>query len=344
MEHSIESLAQEINCLEACAGESRHAYTVTRERIHLARGPRASIELFIEGDRASFGLAAVGRSLEWGCYHDSNASRDFPALVVRAQEGESAVRLMAHVAYEALRLVEANSGITNSEILEQLSPFISLVIHRSILGIRHQMGLTAELMLMTELLNFAERQTPPLDKRLVLNAWKGWDSASRDFFGREVAVEVKATSLESRHHAVHPMNQVLPDPCRPDERVYVYSVGLRPDRSSHFGLVMAFDRVFERLDSDEKQTLAEHLSHYGGSGFDIELRALYELEPGFTVTHQAALFRIDTVPDILRPDSFVGGEPPARAKRIRYDLSLEGLPRCSSDERERVFRCLLQQE
>ena len=343
MTHLIESLAREISRLEPCSGESRQAYTVAKARIHLARGPRDTIELFVEGDRASFGLAAVGHSLEWGTFYDLKGSRNFPALVVRTQDGDSAVRLMAHLAYEAARLVEHNPHVTNSELLEQLTPFISLVIQRSILSVQYQMGLTSELMLLLELLNFAERQDPPLDQRLALAAWKGWDSASRDFSGIGVAVEVKATSHDSRRHSVHPMRQLLPDPSRPDERVYIYSVGLRPDRSNSFRVLTAFDRVFARLDSDAQHEFAEKLGRYGGFGFHIELRSHYELDPGFSLVHAAALFRVDNVPDILRPESFVGGAPPSRAKRIRYDLLLEGLRPAPPQERDTVFRQLLQQ-
>lgn len=249
--------------------------------------------------------------------------------------------MMAHLAYEALEIVTTNPGVDNAQLLEALTPFVSLVIQRTILSPPQQMGLTGELLLLVELLNFAEQHEPPIDKRLALGAWKGWDSASRDFLGDNVALEVKTTGQESRRHAVHPIHQLLPDPDRPDERVYVYSVGLRPDRSQSFGLLSAFDRIDSRLESDETQIFLHQLSQYGGWGFDPELRSYYELEVGFSTPHPPALYRVDNLPDILRPESFVGGSPPERASRISYELSLEGLQPCSRADRESVLRQLL---
>lgn len=338
---TIESLAHQIAHLEQCSGQNRHAYTVVPNRVHLARGPHDTIELFLEGENVSFGAAAIGRSLEWGRFHDLNSGRDLSAVVLRIQEGATAVRLMAHIAYEAAKILERQSATPNSELLEQLNPFIAWVIQRTLLTTQQQMGLTGELLLLTELLNFVEQQAPPADKRLVLEAWKGWDSASRDFTGDGVAVEVKSTGEDTRRHTVHPIEQVLADPQRPGERVYVYSVGLRPDRSSSFRLLTAYRRAASCLTGDALQTFNDQLRHYGGSGFDPRLSAAYDLEIGFTLTHHGALFRTDNVPDLLRPESFVGGAPPSRAKRIRYQLVVEGLPVCRAAERDVVFLNLI---
>jgi len=330
-----------IRQLEPCIAENRQALTLVQGRLHLARGPGESTELFLEGSRESFGLAAVGRSLEWGPFHDLSAGREFQALVVRAREGDITVRLMAHLSYEATRLLASAPDMSNSELLERLGPFIELIIHRRMLSVHQQMGLTGELVFFFELLNFAENHMPHIGNRSVLNAWTGWDSSRRDFAGNRVAVEVKATGQDSRRHAVHPMYQLLPDTYQPDEMVYVFSLGLKPDRSSAFTLLTAFDRVFPRLDQDAKRVFHERISHYGGVGFDVGLKSHYVLEPGFVMTQPPALFRVDQLPDILRPESFVGGQPPRRATRLRYDVSLEGLAPVLAEERGVLYERLL---
>ena len=62
-------------------------------------------------------------------------------------------------------------------------------------GIRHgpnvQIGLTGEVMFLTELLNKADELG--LNSEMAIGCWTGWESASRDFKGGPVAVEVKAT-------------------------------------------------------------------------------------------------------------------------------------------------------
>lgn len=341
MQQTIESLALEVSQLESWDGSGRHALTIARERLHLARGPNDCIELFIEGPRASFGYTAIGKCLEWGEFHDRNARRQFSALVIRALDSATAVRLMAHVAYEALQLLAGKSEITNSDLLSRLQPFVSLVIDRSILTIESQMGLVGELMLINELLNFADAHVPRIDPTVVLSTWKGWDLAGRDFLGGKVAIEVKTTARTARQHTINAMSQLLSDVSRTDERVYVYSVGLRPDRSSSFRLMAAFDRVLVRLDGSARNQFVECSRKYGSLGLDSALRGYYDLEPGFVITHSPAIFQTDNSNEILRPNSFVGGVPPNRVSRIRYDFALEGLAAATEAERSEVYAELL---
>jgi len=248
---------------------------------------------------------------------------------------------MAHLSYEAARTIASQPDVTNAELLERLGPFISLVIQRQMLDVHQQMGLTAELMFLIELLNFAGQQDSPVNPREALVAWKGGTPASRDFVGRQVAVEVKSTSQPVRLHAVHPMYQLLAEAEQPDERVYVYSVGLKQDRSSTFKVVTAFERVLGRLDSDAKVVFQGYLAQYGRTGFDANMKSHYNLEPGFVVTLPGELYRVDRLPDILRPEAFSGGQPPSRASKLRYDVSLDGLPPLQRAERETVLRGLL---
>lgn len=336
--YAIEQIAGVIEALGPPSGESRDAYTLADRRLHLALGPNDQIELFLEGARESFGTAAIGRSLEWGEYEDLNTSRSFPALVVRTGTHASQARLLAHLSYEALRLVTEQPGISNSELLTQLYPFLALVLRRKTLDVNQQMGLVAELLLLIELLNFAASQRPRIDSRSALACWTGWDSASRDFAGRGVAVEAKATRREARRHRIRPMYQLLPSA---GEHVFVYSVGLRPDRSRDFRMITVIDRVLERLEGDLHPVFLEAVGHYAGVGYDPALRPQYELEPGFLQTQGPALIRVDHVPDILRPDSFVGGEPPSRVQDLEYDVTLDGLPAATAREREQLFLDLL---
>jgi len=339
--NSIELLAEKICSLEACSGTDRNAYTVFAERIHIARGPEASLEFFIEGSLESFGVSVVGQSLEWGTFRDIGAGRTFEALVLRAKAGSGSVRLMAHLAYEAFVLLEERPALSNADLLRALSPFVSIILERTLLSPRMQMGLTAELMLMVELLNFCEQQASRIDEQVCLDVWHGWESASRDFSAAGVAIEVKATSRDTRRHAVHPMYQLLSDQNNPGEQVYAFSVGLVPDASQSFRLLTMVDRVQSRLGDAARSRFEVLLSRYGGAGYQTDLRSYYQLESGFLATHSPTLFRVDHLRDILRPASFTEGTPPARAFSIRYDVSLDGLPSCSRSEREEVFARLL---
>jgi len=92
------------------------------------------------------------RSLVWGQFHDRRENRHFEALVLRAEGGDTAIRLMAHVAYEASQVLQSDPTATNADLLKRLAPFLSLIAQRSLLSLQSQMGLTAELLFLLELL------------------------------------------------------------------------------------------------------------------------------------------------------------------------------------------------
>src|SRR5262245_9310671 len=245
---------------------------------------------------------------------------------------------MAHLAYEAVQAVHQNPQITNETLLRSLGPFLGLAIAKEILSTEQQVGLTGELIFLQELLNAATALGVP--SKTALSRWTGWSAASRDFKGEGIAVEVKATEGPSRQHWVHPMYQLLPDP-NSGEKVFVCSIGLRVDRSRPYRLTTAIKGILDSLPDEPHERFVEQLSRYGGRGFEMAQWRQYELEPGFLVTQAPALFRVDELGDILRPESFIDGKPPDRAVDIRYLLSLEGLQAVSQVQRQVLLRGLL---
>ena len=140
------------------------------------------------------------------------------------------------------------------------------------------------------------------------------------------------------------MYQLLADPEGEPEEVYVSSVGLQTDRSRSFKLLTLIDRVLDRLSGVAADILVKNLAAYGGrQGFNLSQRRQYELEPGFLVTLVPTLYRVDSLRDILRPESFEGGTPPDRVSDIRYRVNLEGVPPTSDMERRRVLEAFFLQ-
>ena len=333
----VESLTTAIQELEDAKGEIRDALTLFAARLHIARGPRRRIELFIEGNRESFGQVVVGQALEFGAYREARRNREFSAVVVRAGSDDVWIRPMAHIAYEARYFLEGHPTASNEHLLNHLVPYLEIICDRDILSIDQQTGLAAELLFLESVLNAAEGLggTP----EAAVASWTGWDSASRDFKGAGIAVEVKASRGSKRVHWVRPMYQLLADPAGGPEEVYVSSVGLQTDRSRSFKLLTVVDRVLKRVSGVAADTLTKNLAVYGGrQGFNLAHRRQYELEPGFLVTLPATLYRVDTLRDILRPESFEGSAPPDRVSDIRYRVNLEGVPPTSGIERRRVLR------
>ena len=336
----LESLTKAIRRLPIAKGEARNALTLSTARLHIARGPRGDIELFIEGNRESFGHVVVGHALEFGTYRELRGEREFSAVVVRAGSDDVWIRPIAHIAYEAQHYLLIHPAASNEHLLNHLAPYLEIVSARNILSIDHQTGLTAELLFLDSVLNAAEelRATP----EAAVSSWTGWDSASRDFKGAGVAVEVKASRGSKRAHWVHPMYQLLADPAGDPEEVYVLSVGLQTDRSRSFKLLTMVDRLLQRLSGVAADALVDNLAAYGGrQGFNLSQRRQYDLEPGFLVTLPPTLYRVDSLRGILRPESFSHGTLPGRVSDIRYRVNLEGVPPASDVERRRVLRALL---
>ena len=333
----VEQLVSKIGALKSARGEERWALTLFPGRLHVARNVHGCIELFLEGARGSFAQGAIGRGLDHGMYRDLSG-RQFPALVVRSASGQEWERPMAHLAYEALQAISQDKAITNEDLLAMIGPYLNLVIETDLLSIEQQVGLTAELLFLESLLTEAARNG--ISSRRVLRCWTGWDSATRDFKSGDVAVEVKATGKAARQHWVHPMYQLLPEPGSA-EKVYIYSVGLRVDRSRDFRLSNVIERVFESLPDDMHATFVQHLGDYGGCGYNVADRHQYELEPGLLATFPPGLYRVDTLQDIMRPDVYVAGRLPNRVIDVRYLVDLEGLQPIGQAQREALLLQML---
>ena len=336
MTHDVERLVVELTELPESMSPARDAITLVPGRLHVARAPGGVVELFIEGDRESFGGATRGHGLECGEYQELRDSRKFSALLVRSTKLD--VRPMAHVAYEAVRVLESVPRISNERLMEYIAPYLELVLERQLLSLEQQLGLLGELLFLNELMNRAVQTGE--NPAVAVRCWTGWDSASRDFAGANVAVEAKVTQRVGRHHWVHPIYQLLPA-AEDGERIFVFSVGVSVDRSREYKLITAIDRVLDRLSLEHRDLFLSRLGQYGGFGFDYSDRGKYELEPGFLVTQAPLLIRVDHLRDILRPASFAGGGIPARVSDIRYVVDLDGLPGASSNERAQVIDALL---
>jgi hypothetical protein len=337
---AIETLFAQLEGLQQSTGEERLATRIATGRLYVARSGDF-LELFIEGSRESFGQMRGARYVSWGEFRDLDSGRLVPALVLKVKHGVTGARLLAHVTYELASALERDPEITNVTLLQIVGPFLSLLLEASVLSTEEQMGLMGELLFLQELLNFGLSQRPAVPAAMVLECWHGWQPAGRDYSGPGIAIECKATAADVRVHALTGMYQVLPDINAAEERVYVFSTGLRQDPSSPFRLIEQVERIEAALPPTEHSSFRNRLRQYAGRGFDLALREHYLLCAGFRQTIAGALFRTDTLDGVLRLSSFIGGAPPSRALRISYDLSLEGAIRVGREERGSVLRGLL---
>ena len=67
---NLESLVSILDELPDAVRGDRTAHTLIANRLHLSRGDNSEFELFIEGERESFGDQMIGSIFSWGIYHD----------------------------------------------------------------------------------------------------------------------------------------------------------------------------------------------------------------------------------------------------------------------------------
>lgn len=335
---NLETLVRILEGLDSAAGGDRRAHTLFENRLHLTRGSDSEFELFIEGGRDTFGEQMIGSMFSWGQYHDLNTNRDISALVIGADNRSGHSRLLAHVAYESERILIENPEIDNESLLFEISPFLSLIVQSQVMSIAKQMGLTGELILMEQLLNFATEKG--IHHSRVLNAWKGYVNADRDYYANGIAIEVKASGSRNRVHMISSIEQLLLSEEPEEEQLFVFSIGLSSDASRDYKLVTQIDNVERVLNPVLHDDFYDYLARYCGEGYHRNLRDRYNLETGFSISPPGGLIAIDENVDILRYTSFVSGRLPRDVDSVNYKARFEN-PDFSRKEIESIFSTML---
>jgi hypothetical protein len=228
-------------------------------------------------------------------------------------------------------------ALSNTALVERLRPFLALVLQTALLSERQQTGLMAELLFLHGLLSRV--QGNPEGQRRAVSAWVGPTGSRRDFFAEGVAVEVKASASGTQHDVG--MAQLLPSDEELEDHVYLGSVRLQRDRSAPLKLPEQVRRVEEALDADAGvQVLREKLAAYGECGYDASLASQYRLEPGY-FAEMPKLRRIDASTPILRPSSFLNGQPPEAVSGIRYTLDVSAIAPLTREQEDQVFFALV---
>jgi len=340
MVHNLESLVSILENLDSAIGGDRRAHTLVQNRLHLTRGSNSEFELFIEGESDSFGEQMIGNMFSWGNYHDLNTNRAISALVISADNRSGHSRLLAHVAYESERILTENPTIDNESLLFEITPFLSLIVQSQVLSVAKQMGLTGELILMEQLLNFANQRG--IHHSRVMNAWKGYDNSDRDYYSNGIAIEVKASGSRTRVHMISSIEQLLLSEEPKEEKLFVYSIGLSPDTSRTYKLVTQIDNVERVLDPILQDDFYDYLARYCGEGYHRNLRDRYNLETGFSISPSPGLIKIDEDVEILRYSSFITGRLPNDVESVTYKARFND-PDISRNEIEEVYSNLLGQ-
>lgn len=298
------------------------------ERLFATRSEHGHSAVFLIGPLGSFGSV----SLAGGLSHSDNVTvlpenTRITALKIECAGIADGERILAHIAYEFTRQLTIDSSCPNDVLLRQVGWLLSLLRpHDELMSSESQTGLIGECMFLRNLLLRAHHFMIPVAR--ALETWKGHTKAKRDFFGSEIAVEIKTTSNTTRLHRISSMDQLAPH--SPSETVFLYSIGIRRDASAPRKLAHFIEDVDALLvdqsgnpDNYAKDLFLQSLASYG---LDRTRLRVYDAQPGYLAAHLTpALFRATEL-KYLTPNDFVGGHPPDTIHSISYALEVVAAP------------------
>jgi len=325
---TIEAIVSCFGEIAPARGKRWNVHTLIEGRLHLTRSEDALFALFVEGSKDSFGSLPANTALQ----HSDDViglpvGRKFSALRVIGSNVQGGDRVLAHIAYELLWTLGKDPSITNDSLVQSAGWLFSLLANSHTgMSVDRQKGLASELLFLRMLLHRGSEVGR--SNLTILESWTGPDQAKRDFFGPNIAVEVKATANATRLHLIGSLDQLAPH--APNENVYLFSVGLRQDPSAprkitHYVADIEAMLVDARGEVDQLAVsrFRELADKYGFRWSD---RDIYERSPGFLAPHlPPTLFR-EVELRRLKPSDFVGGRVPETVRSISYWLEVVATP------------------
>lgn len=339
---SIEEIAAAFDGLLPATVNHWNVATLVPGRLHISRDSEGKNAVFLEGNLDSFGkLPPVG-----GLEHSPQvtalpSSRTFSALRLESRDGIYGNRVLSHIAYELSRRLDASEEVSNEELFREVEWVLLLLgAGDAMLSPERQSGLVGECSLLRRLLIVA--RSLDIAPSTALARWWGHDVARRDFAAQGIAVEVKTTGQNSRQHYVGSIEQL--DPQNSGERVYLYSLGIKSDRSSsrklpHFVADVEAQLITSDGARDESALELFH-AQIKAYGYDGARESAYLGGPGYLKPHLPGAFFREKDLERVRYESFVGGSMPGMVRGVSYVLDVTCDP-VGEDEAEEIIRSLV---
>lgn len=237
-------------------------------RIGVARQLNGRLEIFIVGEAIATKSPLVQRHLRFDSWSSQNGMLFLANRVVLPSD-DHFVASAAFLVEELLR-----NGILNNaqHAFGKCEPILELFLRRSALDEQTIQGLYAELLVLEVGLQVADSSEAAAT---IVQGWKGWGPASRDFNYKDIALEVKSTGGPLSRHVISSLEQVnckLSAEGKPLERLLLISVGLHASGAGHGRtLPQLVSSVIERIEqlsgvgAPTAQELLDRIARYGAT-------------------------------------------------------------------------------
>lgn len=325
---SIEGIVELFSGLPLAEEDRWTVAPLVDDRVYVSRGSNGEFSLLLEGAVDSFGDLPA-----WHLIQHSDAVISLPAgrrlsvLRIDSPDPVSGDRVVAHIAYELVRMLAGNPDVDNQALMSGILWMLSILgPPDSLLSTERQSGLAGECILLRRLLTLAHRGG--LEPSLVLRRWKGPGGGLRDFAACGMAIEAKCTGDSSRVHHFRSIEQL--DSQAEDEMVFLFSVGLRRDTSAPKKLPDFVEDVRSGLvrgsgeeDLEARAIFAGQLAEYG---YSVAQEGLYRNLPGFQPPHLLPALFEDKNLERVRKSSFTEGRLPGMVLGVGYTLDVSCPP------------------
>ena len=326
---SIEEISARLNDLPTAVGDQWHLYPLVPTRIFLSRGHDASFTVFVEGDANSFGQLPLLRGIEHReDAKDVESGRIFGALRLTAPPTPHGSQALEFIAYELMRSVDADPGISNASLISRVGWILQLLgAEPELLSPERQRGLVAECLFLRRLLQIGRLHG--IAVRTVLDRWWGPSGGKRDFAAIGVAVEVKSTALNSRIHHISSIDQL--EPLSPGELAYLCSVGIKSEPTADRKLPHYIaDVMSELVQADgtlDVEAAYAFNTKLASAGYSETLNHLYNSSHGL-LPNPALPLRLYRVEDLerIQISSFKGDKLPSMVTAVSYEIDVSARP------------------
>ena len=241
------------------------------EKIGIARDHSGRFEIFLSVVGLQVSSAVIRRYVAEDTWRRIDG-REFTASRIVISGDPHFIGVAALIVDELLRNgfdSDPQLAFVRSEAL------IEMALERAGVSDETVLGLLGELILLEQLLLLLP---VPAMRQRVLDVWTGYQRASRDFTGRQIAIEVKATTRNRSRHHISNLDQVSPGFQQggvSGAQLFLVSVGLIPSQASGRSVASQAERICQLLARDLSDEVAVRLR-----GAFFQCLRLYGVAPG----------------------------------------------------------------
>ncbi len=268
-EHVRERIASAIQ--PSASDERRPVWFANGEKIGIARDQSGRFEIFLVVVGLQVSSAVIRRYVAEDTWRRADG-REFAASRIVIPGDPHFIGVAALIVDELIRNDfdrDPQLAFARSEAL------IEMALERAGVSDESVLGLLGELILLEQILVL--HPAPGIRQR-VLDAWTGYQRASRDFSGSQVSIEVKATTRNRSRHHISNLDQVTPGSQQggsDGNPLFLVSIGLIPSQASGRSIATQAERICQLLARDLAPEEAARLR-----GAFLQCLRLYGVTPG----------------------------------------------------------------